>query len=386
MTKRLELPYRSIPDMFLHRVAETPDKRAFGKPADDDAGDPVWLTWREVDEQARAIAAGLTTLGVQPEDRVGILANTRLDWILADLGIMLAGAATTTVYPTTEPEDAVYIVADSGSKVLFAENAAQAAKLDGADLPDLAAIVLIDGVPGGTEKIRTLSLAQLEAAGRDALKADPELIERIVAGIQGDQLATLIYTSGTTGRPKGVELMHLGWVWQGYTQVDMGLLTADDLQYLWLPLSHSFGKTLLCGIVYVGLPTYVDGRVDKLIDNLGKIQPTIMCAAPRTQPMRRPPQYGLLMPPIVSTRALRSNAATDGGIASPSSARSTNDSSMIRSVPAACAAEGSRSRSAVCMRWPVGLWKSGMRNATRACAARTVDSSRSSSHPSGPIA
>ncbi|MFF5227256.1 AMP-dependent synthetase/ligase [Dactylosporangium sp. NPDC000521] len=280
-TQRLELPYRSIPDMFLHRVAETPDKRAFGKPAADDAGDPAWLTWREVDEHARAIGAGLTTLGVRPEDRVGILANTRLDWILADLGIMLAGAATTTVYPTTEPEDAVYIVADSGSKVLFAEDAAQAAKLDGADLPDLAAIVLLDGVPNGGEQKKTLSLAQLEAAGREALEQDPELITRIVAGITGDQLATLIYTSGTTGRPKGVELMHAGWVWQGYTQVDMGLLTADDLQYLWLPLSHSFGKTLLCGIVYVGLPTYVDGRVDKLIDNLGKIQPTLMCAAPR---------------------------------------------------------------------------------------------------------
>jgi long-chain acyl-CoA synthetase len=280
-TQRLELPYRSIPDMFLHRVAETPDKRAFAGPAPGDAGDPVWITWRQVDERARAIAAGLTTLGVQPEDRVGVLAGTRLDWILADLGIMLAGAATTTVYPTTEPEEAVYIVKDSGSKVLIAENPAQAAKLDGADLPKLVAVVLIDGEPTGTESVKTLTLAQLEEAGRAAIAADPELVDRIIAGITGDQLATLIYTSGTTGRPKGVELMHAGWVWQGYTQMEMGLLTADDLQYLWLPLSHSFGKTLLCGIVYVGLPTYVDGRVDKLIDNLGKIQPTIMCAAPR---------------------------------------------------------------------------------------------------------
>jgi long-chain acyl-CoA synthetase len=280
-TQRLELPYRSIPDMFLHRVAETPDRRALAGPAPDDAGEPVWLTWRQVDERARAIAAGLTTLGVQSEDRVGVLAGTRLDWILADLGIMLAGAATTTVYPTTEPEEAVYIVADSGSKVLIAENPAQAAKLDGADLPNLVAVVLIDGAPTGTEAVKTMSLAQLEEAGRAATTADAGLVDRIVEGITGDQLATLIYTSGTTGRPKGVELLHAGWVWQGYTQHQIGLLTADDLQYLWLPLSHSFGKTLLCGIVYVGLPTYVDGRVDKLIDNLGKIRPTLMCAAPR---------------------------------------------------------------------------------------------------------
>ncbi|GAA0734855.1 AMP-dependent synthetase/ligase [Dactylosporangium roseum] len=277
----LELPYRSIPDMFLHRVAETPDKPAFAGPAPDDAGDPVWLTWRQVDVRARAIGAGLTTLGVQPEDRVGVLANTRLDWILADLGIMLAGAATATVYPTTEPDEAVYIVQDSGSKVLIAEDPAQAAKLRGAELPNLVAVVLIDGAPTGDEPVRTLSLAQLEAAGRAAIEQDPQLIDRIVEGITGDQLATLIYTSGTTGRPKGVELLHAGWVWQGRTQSDIGLLRPDDLQYLWLPLSHSFGKTLLCGIIYVGLPTYVDGRVDKLIDNLGKIRPTLMCAAPR---------------------------------------------------------------------------------------------------------
>ncbi|MFI5915025.1 AMP-dependent synthetase/ligase [Dactylosporangium sp. NPDC051541] len=280
-TQRLELPYRSIPDMFLNRVATSPDQRALGRPAPGDAGEAIWMTWREVDARARAIAAGLTTLGVRPEDRVGVLSNTRVDWILADLGVMLAGAATTTVYPTTEPEEAVYIVADSGSKVLFAENPEQAAKLDGADLPQLTHIVLIDGAPSGTEAKPAMTLADLESAGQAAIAANPGLIDDIVAGIEGDRLATLIYTSGTTGRPKGVELLHAGWIWQGKTQQDTGVLSPDDLQYLWLPLSHSFGKTLLCGVIYCGIPTYVDGRVDKLIDNLGKIQPTLMCAAPR---------------------------------------------------------------------------------------------------------
>jgi long-chain acyl-CoA synthetase len=265
--------------MFLKRVAKTPDARAFAYPAPGN-GAPVWLTWAQVAARAKAIAAGLHELGVRPEDRVAILAGTRVEWVLADLGVMCAGAATTTVYPTTEADDAAFIVGDSGSKVLIAEDAGQAAKIKNADLPDLAAIVVIDGEPE-TSAVPAVSLAELERRGNEVLAKQPGLIEEIVDGIGPDHLATVIYTSGTTGRPKGVELEHAGWVWQGKTQADLGLLLPDDLQYLWLPLSHSFGKTILCGIIHVGLPTYVDGRIDKIIDNLGVIRPTIMAAVPR---------------------------------------------------------------------------------------------------------
>ncbi|WP_320067035.1 long-chain fatty acid--CoA ligase [Micromonospora sp. RTGN7] len=276
----LDVPYRSIPDMFLKRVAASPDREAFAHPAPDDSG-PVWLTWKQVGDRAKAVAAGLHGLGVGREDPVAILANTRIEWVLADFGIMCAGGATTTVYPTTEPEDATYIIADSGSRVLFAENPAQAAKVAGADLPALTHVVLFDGTADPAAAVPQLTLADLEQRGAGALAADPGLIERLVDEIGPDHLATLIYTSGTTGRPKGVELLHGGWCWEGVAQAEVGLLRDDDLQYLWLPLSHSFGKTLLCGSTHVGLPTYVDGRVDKLVELLGVIKPTLMCGAPR---------------------------------------------------------------------------------------------------------
>src|SRR5690606_20164841 len=129
MSKPLHLPYKSIPDMFLQRVAASPAARAFASPGPDG---PVWLTWKEVGDRATAIAAGLHALGVKPEDGVAIASSTRIEWVLADLGIMCAGAATTTIYPTTEAKDAVYILSDSGAKVLIAENADQVAKTVGA--------------------------------------------------------------------------------------------------------------------------------------------------------------------------------------------------------------------------------------------------------------
>ncbi|MEH1016686.1 long-chain fatty acid--CoA ligase [Micromonospora sp. CPCC 206060] len=276
----LDVPYRSIPDMFLKRVVATPDHDAFAHPAPDNSG-PVWLTWQQVGHRARAVAAGLHGLGVGQEDRVAILANTRLEWVIADLGIMCAGGATTTVYPTTEPDDATYIIADSGSRILIAENAVQAGKIAGATLPALTHVVLIDGAADPAAAVPQLTLAELEEQGAHALAADPGLIDRIVEGIQPDHVATLIYTSGTTGRPKGVELLHAGWAWEAVAQAKLGLLTPDDLQYLWLPLSHSFGKTLICGVIHVGLPTYVDGRVDKLVEMLAVVRPTLMCGAPR---------------------------------------------------------------------------------------------------------
>jgi long-chain acyl-CoA synthetase len=276
MSKQLQVPYKSIPDMFLHRVASTPAANAFAYPG---PNGPVWLSWKTVGERATAIAAGLNAIGVQPQDGVAIASNTRIEWVLADLGIMCAGAATTTIYPTTEAKDAAFILSDSGAKVLIAEDASQAAKTASASLPNLTHIVVMDG---STEaSVPVLTLAELEEKGRGVLATDPDLVTRISAGIRPDHLATIMYTSGTTGTPKGVELLHAGWVWEGVAQGELGILQSSDLEYLWLPLSHSFGKTLIAGSIAVGLPTYVDGRVDKIAENLPKIKPTIMCGAPR---------------------------------------------------------------------------------------------------------
>ncbi|MGW4572552.1 AMP-dependent synthetase/ligase [Streptomyces tendae] len=277
----------SVAGLFLERVAATPDAEAYRYPVPPAAGEGPddWksLTWAQAAERVYAIAAGLIELGVQPEQRVALASSTRLEWILADLGIMCAGAATTTVYPQTNADESAYILSDSESRVLIAEDAAQLAKAreKKAELPDLTHVVVIDATGADTAEEWVLTLDDLERRGAARLEQDPQLIKERVGALTKDQLATLIYTSGTTGRPKGVRLPHDCWSYMAKAIAATGLVSKDDVQYLWLPLAHVFGKVLTSGQIEAGHVTAVDGRVDKIIENLPVVQPTYMAAVPR---------------------------------------------------------------------------------------------------------
>ena len=157
---------------------------------------------------------------------------------------MCSGGATTTVYPSTDQADVAFIVADSGSRFVFAEDADQLAKLVAArdQLPDVDKVILVDGEGDGDWVISWRDLARI---GADHLRAHPSEVDTVIATIEPDHLATLIYTSGTTGRPKGVELPQSCWTYEGACIDAVEILTIDDVQFLWLPLSHSFGKVLL---------------------------------------------------------------------------------------------------------------------------------------------
>lgn len=267
----------SLAQMFYDRVSATPDLEAFRFPVADG-----WrsVTWRQTGETVRTLAAGLLTLGILPEERVGILSSTRVEWLQADLAIMCAGAATTTVYPTTSPDDVAFILADSESRIVFAEDDVQIAKLRARrhQLPHLQRVVTIDGHADGDW---VLSLADLVALGARRLVEDPQVVDRVVAAIRPESLATLIYTSGTTGQPKGVELPHRCWTYIGAAAQDLDILSLDDLQFLWLPLSHSFGKMLEAVQLQVGFPTAVDGRLERIVENLADVRPTFMAGPPR---------------------------------------------------------------------------------------------------------
>ncbi|MFJ5786705.1 AMP-dependent synthetase/ligase [Streptomyces hydrogenans] len=277
----------SVAALFLERVDATPDAEAYRYPvpAASGTGADDWksLSWGQAAQRVYAIAAGLIDLGVQSEERVALASSTRVEWILADLGVMCAGAATTTVYPQTNADESSFILSDSESRVLIAEDAAQLAKAveRRAELPHLHHVVVVDPEGADTSDERVLTLAELEARGAAYLEKHPEAVKERVSAITAEQLATLIYTSGTTGRPKGVRLPHDNWSYMAKAIAATGLVTQEDVQYLWLPLAHVFGKVLTSGQIEVGHVTAVDGRVDKIIENLPVVQPTYMAAVPR---------------------------------------------------------------------------------------------------------
>jgi long-chain acyl-CoA synthetase len=263
--------------LFLQRVEASADKEAFRYPEN---GGWTSVTWKQTAERVDALAAGLLALGVAAEDRIGIASTTRFEWILADLAIMCAGAATTTVYPSTNAEDTAYILADSESRIVFAEDDKQVGKLTErrGDLPNLAKVVVFDGAGDGDWVI---TLDDLAEQGAKYLADHPSCVRTVAEEIPGDRLATLIYTSGTTGKPKGVRLRHEAWVYTGEAISDMDLLGEDDLQLLWLPLAHAFGKVLISTQLACGFASAIDGRVDKIVENTGVVKPTFMGAAPR---------------------------------------------------------------------------------------------------------
>ena len=196
--------------------------------------------------------------------------------------MLCAGAATTTVYPSTNPEDVAYILPtpEPWSPSPRTTPRSPSCATTATELPDAAhAWSPSTARPDGDWVI---GLDELAARGRTRLADDADLVRRRVDAIRPDQLATLIYTSGTTGRPKGVRLTQDCWVYEGVRRRRARAADArTTCSTSGCRCRTSFGKVLLAAQLATGSAAAVDGRVDKIIDNLAVVSPTFMAAVPR---------------------------------------------------------------------------------------------------------
>jgi len=269
--------FRSIPELLQYRLQASPQGAAYLAPEGDS-----WKTisWTTFGEQVKALAMGLSALGLKAGERCAIQATTSYPWILADVAVLCAAGVTTTLYPTAAWEEALHILKDADVRILFVDNEENLPRLRAhkAELPNLKYVICFGEKPSSFTEEWLLPLEQVSAAGMSASQTE---YERLWQHLEPSSLATIIYTSGSTGIPKGVELTHDCWLYEAEGIGQLNVICPEDIQLLWLPLSHVFGK--LFGILSfrLGFATAVDGRVDKIVDNLASIRPTFSEAVPR---------------------------------------------------------------------------------------------------------
>jgi long-chain acyl-CoA synthetase len=233
-------------------------------------------TFAEVSEIVDEIALGLIELGVEPGDRVSLLANTRAEWTYSSLAISRAGGVVVPIYPTNSPDECEWVIGNSDSKLVIAEDAGQAAKIEEVRdrLEHLEHVVLIEGTAGANPTID-----QLRERGRSGDRS--ELERRCEAVSPGDPY-TIIYTSGTTGRPKGVVLSHGNCASVGVMVEEIGFINDGELSYLYLPLAHAFALTVQLASFDVGTAiVYFGGDPKQIVPELIEIKPTYMPSVPR---------------------------------------------------------------------------------------------------------
>ena len=292
---------RTAGDIWRGRVARAGNRVAFQVREGDG-----WRsgTWQQADVAAREIAGGLVDWGVGVGECVCILAQTRLEWVLCDVGLVLAGAVSVPIYPSSTPEQCASIIKDSGARTAIVEDATQLDKLvpllaqipklrlvffdsdsnlagadaDGRKVPRLADVLAAVEKAGG---VTPRSLAALRQAGQAWLAGQAAELDRRTAEVGPDHVFTIVYTSGTTGRPKGVVLSHRNMVESFASALRAFDLRDTDVQYLFLPLAHVLGRELEWAPILAGSSIAFSAGQSRIKFDLVEVRPTFMAGVPR---------------------------------------------------------------------------------------------------------
>jgi long-chain acyl-CoA synthetase len=251
----------------------------------------VPVSGRLLIDRVREFGLGLQSLGLNAGDRAALLAESRPEWLIADLGILASGAVTVPVYPTLPAEQVEYILRDSGAAMVIASTMEQLQKVVqiAPSLPSLKVAIVMVGDPAAAQTLATSSLgvhtmSQVSERGHQAIQQGwgiaKEFQDRAKA-VRAEDLATIVYTSGTTGEPKGVMLTHRNLVSNIEGVVQIFKVDENDTALSFLPLCHSFERL----VAYIFLARGVSMIFAESIDTIGRdikvVRPTVMTGVPR---------------------------------------------------------------------------------------------------------
>ena len=278
----VQMAGETIPEVFWNGVAAR--------------GPKIWLrqkklgiwhswTWDQAAVAVREIGAGLLSLGLARGERVAILSNTLVEWVLADLAVLSCASVSNGIYPTDAPSQVQYLCEDSDAVLLFAEDEEQLDKVLEVrpQLPRLRKIVVFD--MKGLRELDdpgVMSLDDLRQAGQTWLQQHPQALEERIRSCRPQELAILVYTSGTTGKPKGAMQSHAGLVYS-MRQANIRLPTLDiDERMCFLPLCHIAERIIgEYSSVYSGCVLNFVENPDTIPENVREISPTFLFAVPR---------------------------------------------------------------------------------------------------------
>jgi long-chain acyl-CoA synthetase len=267
---------KTIADLLPLAVKKYGDKAAQRYKVGDEWVD---ASYNELGEAVKEVALGLVDLGIQPGDKVSILAHTRPEWTHACFGILTAGGTLVTIYQTNSPEECQYVLEHSDSRAIFVEDAEQLAKVREVEdrCPELEHVIVMD--PDGAELGDAVTLDRLRERGRGR---DESEWEARYQAVTPDDICLYIYTSGTTGPPKGCLLSHANYRAITDAVVDQSPLVEGDSSYLFLPLAHAFAILIQFATFELGAALAYWSRDPKMIiADITQVNPSFFPSVPR---------------------------------------------------------------------------------------------------------
>ena len=237
------------------------------------------ISTRDFADGIRRLAKALQDLGIEPKDRVALMADNGPHWPTVDFATLISGAVTVPIYPTLTPEESAYIARDSGAKIVFAHQPEQLqGLLDHADeLPDVTQFVLIEG-GAGTDDPRVLTFEDLRTRGEGY---DTAAQDEKIHAVAPDDLASFVYTSGTTGKPKGVMLTHENFCSNVVAALEHLSFESGFTTLSFLPLSHVFERTIDYCYFYLGCTIAYAESVQTVAQNFQEVRPHTFVSVPR---------------------------------------------------------------------------------------------------------
>lgn len=236
--------------------------------------------WAEYYQDIEVIGSALLALGIKEGDRVAIMANTRYEWSVTDLGIFGIKAVTVPIYQNNTPEDVEYILNNSGARVLICETRGPLKTFEAVKdkCPQVEKLIVFENNCPNPDAI---TWNRVQEMGREYLQKNPSQYRSLCETITPQDTATILYTSGTTGRPKGVVLTHL----QAFSEVSEAFpfcgAGEEDVSLTFLPYAHILGRIEHWGHLFIGFTMAYAESLEKIRGNLTEIRPTIMVSVPR---------------------------------------------------------------------------------------------------------